>query len=283
MVKAKFIILSDIVSFSEENQKIDELKSIVISQSPSLGKTVTINQNDILRKLASQNMLPPDIYWHGSDSTIVKRIGNIVTQDQIENIILSYIEENLPDFDTSFTPSGTVPSLSLPNGTLTYEVKPSRSAIIGSKHFTIRFFTNGKLNKNIVIRGQLKVIAPIAVATESLRKNAILNSSNYIFDNRDINKLRGAILNTSQIEGYKLTRRISNNAPILLSNLDKVPVVNRGQRVKVIVHSGKLQLSMIGIAKGNGGINDMIKVLNISSNKTIYATVTGPGLVEVRI
>lgn len=282
-VKGKFIILEDIVSFTETTVNTERIKDQIISKSPTLGHQLILKKSDVLRKLASENNLPAEIFWNGSDNTTITAVGNIVQSDQINNIIHQYLSDNLPEYETTFSPRDLVASVTLPSGELEYEVKPSRPAIIGSTQFTIRFSVDGKIKKTLVVRGRLKVIAQIAVASSNLNKDEILSPDTYTFEDRDINKLKNVIFDRQQMEGKKLTRRISNNTPILLSNLDKIPIIKKGQRIKVLVKSGNLELSMIGIAKGNGGIDDMIRVQNINSNKTIYAQVIAPGLVEVHI
>ncbi|MBR56518.1 MAG: flagella basal body P-ring formation protein FlgA [Myxococcales bacterium] len=68
---------------------------------------------------------------------------------------------------------------------------------------------------------------------------------------------------------------------ISLRQVRRVYSVKRGDKVKVRVSTGSLQISMSGKAVENGATGDDIKILNPISGRVIVARVVGPGLMEV--
>lgn len=57
--------------------------------------------------------------------------------------------------------------------------------------------------------------------------------------------------------------------------------VRRNEVVQLIYAAPGLTLTARGRALGNGGVGDAIRVVNLQSNRTIEATVTGPGAAAV--
>ncbi|WP_044559263.1 flagellar basal body P-ring formation chaperone FlgA, partial [Azospirillum sp. B4] len=59
-------------------------------------------------------------------------------------------------------------------------------------------------------------------------------------------------------------------------------VVSRGALVTMMLRSGNMTLTVQGRAQTEGGINEIIRVTNTASNRTIDARVAGPDLVMVQ-
>jgi len=74
---------------------------------------------------------------------------------------------------------------------------------------------------------------------------------------------------------------IKAGAPILRSQLNKVPDVDKGDTVQVQVRMGGTHLIMEGRAQTPGKTGSTIWVKNLSSGKEFQATVTGRGTVSV--
>jgi len=49
----------------------------------------------------------------------------------------------------------------------------------------------------------------------------------------------------------------------------------------MVIESGTLHLTATGLAHSDGKLDQMIKIQNINSSKTVHGRVTGPGIVEV--
>jgi flagella basal body P-ring formation protein FlgA len=58
-------------------------------------------------------------------------------------------------------------------------------------------------------------------------------------------------------------------------------MIKRGNVVRIVFDSDDFNITTVGISEEDGAIDKVIKVRNISSNKTIYARVTGNSLVKV--
>lgn len=70
--------------------------------------------------------------------------------------------------------------------------------------------------------------------------------------------------------------------PIRLSDVGPPTVVERNQIVTMTFRRGALSLRTEGRALDPGGVGDSVRVLNLDSRRTIFATVIGSGHVEAR-
>jgi flagellar basal body P-ring formation protein FlgA len=77
--------------------------------------------------------------------------------------------------------------------------------------------------------------------------------------------------------------QINAESPIRLSDIQRPILVKRGNLVKINFSSDKLSLTTMGKAMESGGIGDVIRVINTTSNKTISAIISGPDQVEVSL
>lgn len=278
------ITLGDIARFDEKTEMTQALASQKVAQSPPPGESVQLNSLSIKRQLSTALSLPGSILWNGSPTVHLKRTGIHIGSTKIQQIIAEFLRlnrENLPDAEIRFIPAALPLPFILPAGSLTYDVIPSNPRILGSSRFSIIFRVDNHVAKNMSVRGKIEALAPVVVAGKRLKKGTILSPSDLALAVKDLNEVTSPGLDISSYSGKKLRRNIKAGTPITSTMVVSPPVIKRGERVKIVISSGTMYLSAIGIARANGGHNQMIRVQNINSNKIIYCRVAAPGLVEV--
>ncbi len=283
-VKKNIITLGDVATFDEQSSLATALASRTVGQSPSPGKTIRIRSLGIKHYLQATQSLPEDITWSGSASVVLKRLGIVIDPDKVLKIIAGFIKKNkdeLPRADITFIPSALPLPFTLPAGKLSCDVIPSRPGIIGSSRFSIIFRIDDRVVKNMSVRGKIQAIARVVVAAKSLRRGTILAHEHIKMARLNISGITAPGIHREDFLGKKLTRTIRAGAPILSSMVKALPVIRHGERVKIVIRTGSMQLSATGLAYGDGQINQMIRVQNLGSHKMIYCRVAAPGLVEV--
>jgi flagella basal body P-ring formation protein FlgA len=284
LVERMNVTLGDIAQFDENTEMTQALGSQRVAQAPPPGKTVSLNSLAIKKQLVTTLSLPGSIHWTGSPTVILKRSGIHIGSTKIKEIIAEYLRrnaENLPDADMRFIPAALPLPFILPVGILTYEVIPSNPRILGSSRFSIIFRVNDRVAKNMSVRGKIEALAPVVVATVRLKKGAVLSPDNLTLALKDLNQLSNPGFNINNFSGKIMRQNIRAGTPISRSMVTSLPVVKRGERVKIIISSGQMHLSASGIARADGRHNQMIRVQNIHSKKIIHCRVAAPGLVEV--
>lgn len=280
------IRLGDIVSFDEETEMARALATLTVGQAPSPGEKSSLRSLSIKEYLVSSQSLPQDIRWIGSPTVTVLRRGVTVGAERIQKIIAEYIKKNklnLPEAEIRFVPSSLPLPFTLPTGDLTHEVIPSNPGILDSSRFSIIFRVDDNVVKNMSVRGKIEALADVVVSIGPLKKGQILRPQHLSTAVMDISSISNPGLDLDNFIGKKLNRSLRAGTPVLLSMVEALPVVQRGERVKIVINSGSLHLTATGLAHSDGILDQMIRVQNINSNKIIHCRVAAPGLVEVML
>ena len=280
------IRLGDIVTFNKETEMARALATLIVEQAPAPGNKCSLRSEDIIDYLVSSQSLPQDILWKGSPTITVLRSSITVGPERIQTIIAEYLQDNqnnLPDAEIRFVPSSLPLPFTLPTGDLTHEIIPSKPGILGSSRFSIIFRVNDNVVKNMSIRGKLEALADVVVSTGPLKKRQILRPEHLTTTLMDIGSKGNPILDPNDLIGKKLKKSLRSGSPILLSMVETQPLVQRGERVKIVINSGSLHLTATGVARSDGIQDQMIRVQNINSNKIVHCRVAAPGLVEVML
>ncbi len=283
LVSSPAVLLGDISAISPVGSHADILAGYRVAISPEPGKSRMLQANAIIRSLG-RNAASTKIKWQGAKTITVTRKAQIITKKQMKGIIAQYIARHLkklPDADIRLTSIRTPENLVLPTGKLTYTVRPSKPAIIGSTSFNILFMVNGKTVKNCTVHGKLEIIAPVATAAVNLRRGMILTAEQIEMVRRDISRLNAPYFSIAQATGLQVKRTIRAGRPFDTMNVAPPPVIRKGEPVIIVAQRGALNISTKGIAVMDGRPGEFIRVQNISSNKLIYCKVAAPGIVSV--
>ncbi len=278
-----YVTLGDVASINPDGPLAKKLAATRISHAPEPGKERELKTGSIKARFRHE-MAGKNLHWQGPEKITVKRLGQVVGREQLKEIIAAYISRNLrrlPDADIRFTRIRTPEKIILPTGKLTYTVTPSRPEIIGSSSFNILFKVDGKVVKNITVRGKLEAMAEVATAVVSLRRGSIISADQITMTRQDIARLDVPCLSYEKAIGLQAIRSIRPGQPLDRHNVAPPPVIRKGEPVKIFASKGSLQISTTGIATVDGRPGDFIRVKNIASNKLVYCRVDAPGIVTV--
>lgn len=286
-VNTSVISLGDVAKFSDYSPLATALASKHIALSPKAGESKRLNIKEIKTKLSTNLPHNLSIQWKDTTPTItVTRKGVTIGPDDIKSSISRYLSDkskDLPTADYLFIPREFPLPFVLPSGKLSIDVIPANPKVLGSRRFSLVYKVDNKIVKNISIRGKLEAMAPVAVLTQNVKRGTILRPDMVQLKTKDLSKLRTPCTDLREVLGKKLTRSLRNGSILDLSVIDFPPLIQKGQRVKMIVTHNGMRLTATGIASMNGKQDQIIRVLNAGSHKEVFCKVTAPGLVEVQI
>jgi flagella basal body P-ring formation protein FlgA len=281
------IRLGDVANCDEQSPLVEALITQPVGQAPAPGETLALRSQKIKQSLlASNHSLPSDTSWSGSPIIQVSRQGITVGSDKILTIIGEFLggnAKNLPKADIRFIPNALPLPFTVPKGDLTYDVIPSNPGILSSSSFSIIFKVDGKVIKNMSVRGKIEALAQVVAAAEPLKKGLILQPQHLTLVAMDIGEIANPELDPHNLLGLQLTKTVAKGAPVFGSMVETLPVIKRGQKVKMVIEAGSLHLTATGFAHSDGKLDQIIKVQNIESNKMLQGRVSGPGVVEVML
>ncbi len=280
------IRLGDVAKCDEQSPLAEALISQPVGQSPAPGETLVLHFQKIKQHLSANRSLPDDIIWSGSPTIQVSRQGVAITADRIQGIITEYLSDTLKNVvkaDIRFIPNSLPLPFTVPKGDLTCDVIPSNPKILSSSSFSMIFKVDGKVVKNMSVRGKIEALAQVVVAAEPLKKGLILQPQHLAVAAMDIGEMANPELDSQGLLGLQLTKAVAKGAPVFGSMVETLPVIKRGQKVKMVIEAGSLHLTATGFAHSDGKLDQIIKVQNIESNKMLQGRVSGPGVVEVML
>lgn len=280
------IRLGDIVSFDQQTEMTKALATLPVGQAPAPGEMSTLRAMSIKEFVVTSQSLSQDIQWTGPPTIKVLRNGMTIGPERIQKIIADYLKKNhnnLPEAEIRFVPDSLPLPFSLPTGDLSCEITPSNPGILGSSRFSIIFRVDNTIVKNMSVRGVIEAMAQVVICTSSVKRGEILRPQHLKTALMDISSIDNPGFEPDDFIGKKLKRSLRPGSPVLLSMVEALPIVRRGERVKIVINSGLMQLTATGLANSDGALDEMIRVRNISSDKIVYCRVAAPGLVEVML
>lgn len=283
-VDGAIVRLGDVAKVDTVDEVGKALLTIPVANSPAPGDKAYLRSINIKKYLHSSQNLPEDINWNGASIVEVSRAGIQIDAKRMLGFIADYLQQqhdSLPDASIRFIPTAHPLPFTLPTGQLSCDVIPSNPGILSSTRFSLIFKVNDRVVKNMSIRGTIEARATVITTAIPVKKGTVLGPKHLRETVLDISELRDPGFSQEEFIGKRLKRTLRAGTPLQISMVESLPVVHRGERVKIVIQSGPMLLTATGLAYSDGKVNDLIRVQNINSSKVVFGRVTGPGTVEV--
>lgn len=124
---------------------------------------------------------------------------------------------------------------------------------------------------------------PVVAAAGNLERGHRLTAADLRMQDADIASLRqGYFENPDNLIGYQLERSVTSGQVITPYIAEPPLLVERGDRVFILSHSGPLTVRTLGEALRDGRAGEQIPVRNLNSGDTVHAYIQARGVVETR-
>lgn len=123
-------------------------------------------------------------------------------------------------------------------------------------------------------------LAETPVLGRFVDKGELLSASDFASAALTMAQARDA-LTPSQAAGMEAARRLNAGSAVRRSDLIKAQLVRRGEAVSIALRSGGLSIVSEGRALSGGGLGDLVRVVSLSTKRTLDATVDGSGSVRL--
>jgi flagellar basal body P-ring formation protein FlgA len=261
------------------------LKEIVIAKAPLPGKTRKIQGDYVKIRLKQHGIDPSRVRMQLPETIHVTRDHVEVGKERIKEIVLSYVQGRIP-WDRSRVRIGDIrinSGVMLPKGKITYEIHaPKNEALLGNIPLSVLFMVDGRVHKKVWASVRIEVLTSVVVARRTLRRNHLITEGDIHLQTRDLAGMpNGVITGLEQVLGKKTKRKIEGNTVLRSDLIEFPPLVRRGDMVRIVAESGGLRITAFGKIMGKGRRGDRVRVVNLDSNKSIYARVQNSSTVRV--
>jgi len=211
--------------------------------------------------------------------------AGVIRGQAIEEAIRAYVSKNIfqTGRDTRIDFPGGISDVTLDGEDITWQVQSRRNEdFFGNTSFSVRFYEDGRLLDEKIIKARLEVLMHVVVSARSLGRDTVISPHDVRVMARWFTRPpRNIVSSLDGVVGKKLRAGVSPNTEITRNRLEDVPAVKKGRPVKIVVDNGLMGITTIGISEQDGMHGELVKVKNASSHKTIYARVVDNSLVEV--
>jgi flagella basal body P-ring formation protein FlgA len=156
----------------------------------------------------------------------------------------------------------------------------STKPVIGTVPVKVVFLLRHGEELTYAATARVRVFASVLVAAERLNRHEILKDEALRLEKREITHLTDAYyIDAAEVSGKRARRVISPGRIVTASDIEKVPLVDRGAGVTVTVVLGKVTVTSKAKALEDGEMGEIIKVQDLTTGKRLVGTVAGKCLV----
>ncbi|BBO79817.1 hypothetical protein DSCO28_03830 [Desulfosarcina ovata subsp. sediminis] len=278
--------LSDIAVVSGASfEKAQSVGKIVVANAPLPGQTRFVGTDYIRIRLRQAGIDTDRMSFHGATDVRVTRVAAELPAERIKKAVEMAIRSRMSwkNEDVTIGEIHLNDSLSLPTGKLTYRIVSNRNEdYLGRTILALHLFVDGEPLRRIWVDTSISVMTDVVTVVRPLGKRQTVNSEDLALERRDLKDLPAdTVRRIEDALGNRTTRMIYPNTVLEADMIDTPALVRRGDIVKIIARSANMTITATGKVKQQGGMDDMVRVMNTDSNRVITARVTGPGVVEV--
>ncbi len=175
-------------------------------------------------------------------------------------------------------------NLTLPDGKVSYCVKPTAEDFAARDLVKVEISVNGKLQKVFNAPVLIKAYENVLVASGVIQREAQLNLSNVKIERREISNKYNHVLTQKDLSKELYAKKYFVKGELIDDRFVKAkPAVLRNSLVTVYFNTNNLTISLDGIALSDGIIGERITVLNKKYNRVYKGEVIGENRILVRI
>jgi flagella basal body P-ring formation protein FlgA len=278
-------VTSEIVRIGDLVENAGPAADVPVFRAPDLGQTGAVLVVRIAEALRPYDIAGLDT--GGLTEVVVTRLSRALTGKDITDRIAHAVANQYGFGDAQNL------AVTLDRGVSIMHVEPTVSGdlVVGRMYveprtgrFDITFELPGStLSRRAGLRftGTVTETVEAATLTRSLRLGDVIKASDVVMDRRPKAELRGEGVPAEQAVGMAVRAAMRSGQAVRADDLIKPQIVQRNEAVTITYQVPGITLTVRGKAAEAGALGDVIGVLNIQSNRTVQATVTGPGHVSI--
>lgn len=171
----------------------------------------------------------------------------------------------------------------LPDGPFQISVEaPANTRFIGQTPLLLRVMRRGREVKRFWVKAEIAVLSDVPVLDRPVRIGQRLVPAMFEVRRRNVAVLpRDVVTNPAELNGAYAVRAMTPGDVVRSSDVKFPYVVRQGRLVRIVARHGKLSIQAVGKVMDQGRKGDVVRILNIDSNKIVQGRVLDRATVEV--
>ena len=266
-------------------QTIRYLEGIVIGKAAFPGKSRQYDESYLKMRLKQYHIDLASIILEAPEHIEVLRSYIEIEKQKIEEIISNFLIQSIAQENKNIRIKEIrVPEeVLLSKGQISYKVTaPDNQPLRGKCSIAVEFSVNGYDQKKIWAIATIEVLGPVVVTRKPLGRYKPISEDDIELKTMDLSDLPDDVITDAEAVLGKRTRRaIGAQVPLRADTVELPPLVKRGDLVMIIAESRGLKITTRGQVKKKGRLGEQIPVVNLDSNKVLYARVIDANTVKV--
>lgn len=152
----------------------------------------------------------------------------------------------------------------------------------GRVAIAVSLFVGDRLVKRGIVSPYVSITERVVVATRALARGHVVAPGDLALVERDrASAPADAVRDPGAVVGLRARRAIGGDGVLRSSDFESVPVVERGDRVTIVLQHGPLLIQTLGKAQETGAAGEWIRVVNLDSKRELSGRIDPEGRVHV--
>ena len=150
----------------------------------------------------------------------------------------------------------------------------------GEQAIWVQITDRGKIVDKFPISVDVSIVKDVVVARQRINRGSALKSSDLKMEKRVLGKYwQDYFFSLDELQGCEAKQLIKNGLPVTKRMVRQTPLIERGQSVKVEIHSKTMTVTFTAIAMDDGFKGDRIKLQPENSSNVIQGVIATNNLV----
>jgi len=264
---------------------IQQLQTVKIGRAPVVGHSRAISRDYLLLRLRQAGYDPALMTIDVPEKITLSRRAVKLSAEDMEMMVRAHIAANPPFTGAEMTITAVrIPGdILLPTGDIQHEIQYlQQSRPSGSLPLNIFFSKNGHQVNRLTATATVTLLKEVPVTRRPIARYELIQAEDLMLQTMDVADLpANTVFDFEEISGQRARRTIGPRTVLRKDQLEYPPAVQRGDRVIIIAASGGLRITTLGEVQHTGRAGERIKVVNLDSNKTLFARVIDSRTVQV--
>ena len=278
-VTGSVVRLADVVVSASQRSLLD----LELGKAPAPGAFARLSAAYIRTRVEQATGSGAEVRVVGPDVVRVRRAAQTLTQEQVATAILQRVSRDLPagaraEVELVHAPNG----LTLPAGELLLRAEPLGAVRPGQLGFRVECVVNGAVARTFAVTARVRVYQKVLVAAVDIPARSRVGLDAVRVEERPLTRRLDAVLtDPAQAVGKETRVRVRRGTVLTQRLLRQIPLVRRGERVRLVVKFHNVTAETYGRALQEGAADATVLVRNEGSGRTVQGRVVGPGVVVV--
>ncbi|HEY8191838.1 MAG TPA: flagellar basal body P-ring formation chaperone FlgA [Alphaproteobacteria bacterium] len=253
----------------------EERANYVLGPAPQPGQDMVLNANTLMRVALSL-----DLPWRPStsaDQIVIRRNATTISEDDIRGAINNALREKGVDGKFNLILAGSVPQMILPSE-LPATVEIASMKFDPAKDWfevSLAAPSAATMITRASLTGRIQRLVSVPTLQKTLRNGDIISAADINWIEVDTKDLQNdQLLKEEDFIGKTPRRMVNAGKPVRDNELEKPSLIERGDMVTLVYRTGPITLTAKGKALQGGAAGDLVKFVNIASNRTLDGIVS---------